>query len=181
MTAADISAQLCVGCGMCCDGVLYDRAKVDPGEEASMTAAGLDLFEKGGKTFFRQPCPHSSCGRCMIYETRFHICHSYECALLRRVEDGELGLGEAKEKIAGAQRLLTKVVATDPEARNASSRAELRARLAKELGEHGVADRRTISRRLLDIIALDSYLERWFRLRSEKESRDEKGTEPTMR
>ena len=117
----------------------------------------------------------------MIYETRFHICHSYECALLRRVQDGELGLGEAKEKIAGAQQLMTKVIATDPEARTAVRRAELRARLATELGEHGVADRRTISGRLLDIIALDSYLERWFRLRSEKESRDEKRAEPTMR
>jgi hypothetical protein len=168
VTADDIESRVCVGCGMCCDGVLYERATVDPGEEPSMLAAGLELIDDGDRKAFRQPCPHSSCGRCLIYQTRFQICRTFECALLRRVQSAELSLAEAQEKVGVAQQLLANVVVADPDARTLRGRNVARARLAQEMGVHSGERRIAVSKRLLHIVALESYLQRWFRHKSEK-------------
>jgi hypothetical protein len=162
VTTADPGAEICVGCGMCCDGTLYEHAKVSPGEEARMEAAGLELFETGGKTVFREPCPHSTCGRCAIYETRFRICRTYECALLQRVRAGQCSVAEAQGKIAMARELLAGI---EPDAKTAVGRKRTRARLSSELRSSGGKD--GVAQRLLDIVALDTFLERWFRLERE--------------
>jgi hypothetical protein len=158
---------------MCCNGVLYNQAKVAPGEEPRMLAAGLEIFDEGDRRFFRQPCPQSSCGRCMIYDNRFEICHTFECALLRRVKAGELSVAEGQSKIATAQQLLSKVVAADPEARAAGGRVEIRARLAEEVRNNSGAERKRNSQNLLDIVAIDTFLERWFRHKPEKRQADQ--------
>ena len=109
----------------------------------------------------------------MIYETRFRICRTFECALLHRVNAGELGLAEAQEKVSVAQALLATVVTTDPDARAARDRIGVRARLAEEmLGDDG-GKRGKIARRLLNLIALDSFLEEWFRLPNERVAADD--------
>jgi uncharacterized protein len=133
-----------------------------------MLAAGLELIDDGDRKAFRQPCPHSSCGRCLIYQARFQICRTFECALLRRVQSTELSLDEAQEKVAVAQQLLANVVATDPDARTLRGRNVARARLAQEMGVHSGERRITVSKRLLHIVAFESYLQRWFRHKSEK-------------
>lgn len=175
MSTTDTATQLCVGCGMCCNGVLYKQAKVTPGEEERMAAAGLELVDDGGRRFFGQPCRHSSEGRCMIYETRFRICNTFECALLRRVNAGELGLAEAKEKVAEVQALLARVVAADPDAKTARDRIGVRKRLSEALKDG--AGRAGIAQRLLNLIALDSFLERWFRLPNETFVADDQALE----
>jgi len=162
------NSSICVDCGLCCDGVLYDHAKVAPGEEERMVAAGLEVFDQGSDRVFRQPCPHSSCGGCTIYETRFQICHSFECKLLRSVKGGECSSVEAHEKIAAAKRLLDKVVTMDPQARSAGGRQKLRSCLAEMLRDPLAVADGTPARRLLAIVALDSFLKRWFRLAHEK-------------
>lgn len=169
MSEADVSSQLCVGCGMCCDGTLYERASVAPGEDETMAATGLELFGDAGNRSFRQPCPHSSCGRCMIYESRFEICRTFECSLLRSVESGELSLSEAKGKIATAQQLLEKVTAIDPDWQRVAARNSARARLAEQLATSNDPGKRAASEGLLNIVALESYLSRWFRHRKAEE------------
>lgn len=160
--------SLCMGCGLCCDGTLYDGAKVSPGEEKRMSAAGLDLFDSVQKRYFRLPCPHhSSCKGCMIYEARFDICRSYECALLKRAKAGDLSLAEAQQQIATAKALLSKVVAKNPGARTAANRMSIRAQLAADL-QKGKAT--AAAEPLLDIISLDTFLERWFRRPHEHDS-----------
>ena len=169
MSEPNVPAELCVGCGMCCDGTLYERASVAPGEEERMAASGLELFGDAGKRSFRQPCPHSSGGRCTIYESRFHICRTFECALLRSVESGDLSLSEAKGKVATAQQLLEKVVAIDPAWQRVEARNSARALLAEQLATSDDLGRRAGSERLLNIVALESYLSRWFRHKKPEE------------
>jgi hypothetical protein len=111
----------------------------------------------------------------MIYETRFHICHSYRCALLRRAERGELSGDAALDKISVARQLLARVVAAAPDARTAAGRKDVRSRLAEQIGGISEEERKRKSQQLLDIIALDQFLERWFRLEEEKKA------EPTAR
>jgi hypothetical protein len=66
------------------------------------------------------------------------------------------------------------VVEADPRAKTARERIRIRAALAEAAEGQSGEERRTISRRLLDIVALDSFLEQWFRHRSAKpETEDE--------
>ena len=132
-----------------------------------MEAAGLQLFETGGKTVFREPCPHSRAGQCGIYENRFHICRSYECKLLGLVKNGEISVDGAIEKIGVAKKLLEVVSTNDPLATSAGGRKSIRGQLSEKLPTPAAADSETIARHLLDIVALDTFLERWFRLERE--------------
>ena len=153
----------CVGCGMCCTGVLYGRAEVQPGEEPALAAAGLRLMPDEEKTYFRLPCHHESGGRCTIYENRFTICRTFRCALLRDYQAGAIGSDEAKEKVRTSLDLVRQVMASDPEAKLFVARTALRRQLAVEVTTARGEERAAIGRRLLAMTALDAFLERWFR------------------
>lgn len=156
--------DLCVGCGMCCDGSVFANAPVERGEEDAMRSAGLDLFESDGNTFFRQPCPQSCGGRCAIYQTRFHICRTFRCKLLSAVESGEIRVPEAKEKIDFARSLLAQAIDLEPEAASHKQRNLIRARLVKELtGADSAAAAEQSRQSLLRLVALEAFLDRWFR------------------
>jgi len=128
-----------------------------------MTATGLEVLSDADQEWFRLPCPQTSCGRCMIYPNRFEICETFECSLLRSVESGDLSLSEAKGKIATAQQLLEKVTRIDPTWQRVAARNSARALLAEQLATSDDLGRRAGSERLLNIVALESYLSRWFR------------------
>jgi Fe-S-cluster containining protein len=151
----------CVGCGLCCDGTLYDRAKVAPGEEPTLEALGLQLETVGERTYFLQPCRFQSCGRCTNYADRWTICRSFRCALLRRYQAGEIGLEEARATVKTALQLRDAVRQNDPGAAIVGGRRRLRRQLAEEV--QSGKDQGSAGRRLIDIIALDTFLERWFR------------------
>jgi hypothetical protein len=148
---------------MCCDGSIFANAPVESGEEQSMLSAGLDLFERDGKTYFHQPCPQSQGGRCAIYQTRFHICRTFQCKLLSAVKRGEIDLPEARQKIDVARDLIAQAVALEPQAASHRERNIVRARLAKDLTntDGAVADQSRQS--LLRLVALEAFLDRWFR------------------
>jgi hypothetical protein len=152
----------CIGCGLCCDGTLYDRAKVAPGEEETLAALGLQLEQAADRTYFLQPCRFHDCGRCTNYPQRWTVCRTFRCALLRRYQAGEVSLDEARGAVATAHELVAAVSAADPGAKIVGERRRLRRRLADELQS---GSDRGGARRLLNIVALDTFLERWFRNR----------------
>jgi hypothetical protein len=153
----------CVGCGLCCDGTLYVRAQVTPGEEPRLTEHGLELTIHEDRTFFLQPCPHQSCGRCTIYKERFDICRSFRCALLRRYQAGEIDLSEARLRIDGALKLLEEIRADYPLGGRHAERRRIRRQLADELQNLDQNDRAPVARRLLRLVSADCYFDRWFR------------------
>lgn len=153
----------CVGCGMCCNGTLYWMAKVTPGEEARIVGEGLELTEDKGTTYFKLPCHHEQCGRCTIYENRFDICRSFRCRLLRAYQAGEIDLTEARSRVETALKLVETVKAGDPGAANAFNRRTIRAGLAEAPEGESDEAKTARARRLIDIVALDTCLERWFR------------------
>jgi Fe-S-cluster containining protein len=161
--------SLCVGCGMCCDGTLYGRARVSPGEEPRVAGAGLELVEGADRTYFRLPCHFFGCGRCTIYEDRFDVCRTFTCALYRRQEAREITPEKARSIVDQALALRSKVTAAFPEAGVHRNRQQLRGRLAKELSGNFGEDRRTAAQSLLDLVALDTFLERWFRNQKDKD------------
>jgi len=153
----------CVGCGMCCNGTIYWMAKVTPGEERRIEDHGLELMEEKGTTYFRLPCHHEQCGRCTIYESRFDICRSFRCQLLRKYQAGEVDLPEARRRVETALALVETVRGDDPVATNAFRRRDIRERLADASPGETRPERAERARKLLNIVALDTCLERWFR------------------
>jgi len=148
---------------MCCDGTLYTRAKVAECELTEVAGKRLELTTFEGKKYFRQPCPFESCGSCTIYEQRFAVCRSFECALLRRFNAGEVSSTEAHSMISTAKALRARVTAANPDDSGYARRFETRSRLDAAMTGLSAKRREKEARRLLNIIALDTFLDRWFR------------------
>jgi hypothetical protein len=154
--------SICIGCGLCCDGTLHGRTTVRADDERNVAAAGLTIEEEGPKRFFRQPCPRFSCGSCSIYAQRPQVCRTYRCALLKKLESRKISESEARERIATAKRLIAIVQSLDASAITPGARADLARRLRHELSRASETSRGSIARNLLDLGALEHFLNSWF-------------------
>jgi len=97
--------QLCPNCGLCCNGVLFGDVELQRGDDAKhLTKLGVDLFRKGRKTAFAQPCACLVNGLCRIYADRPKRCAAFDCRLLQRVQAGKVTAPVALRKIVAAKR-----------------------------------------------------------------------------
>jgi hypothetical protein len=144
----------CVGCGLCCDGTLFTAAKAEPHEEKTLMDLGLSLQDQDGKRYVSLPCHFCRNGLCTIYYARFSKCRSFECKLLKGVNDGSLSRKSAAEKVRMALQLRSMVAAEEPSAVGISERQRL-LRVLRATSER--------PRLQLSILALDHFLDRWFR------------------
>jgi Fe-S-cluster containining protein len=95
-TVSDAS-QVCVRCGLCCDGTLFGRvaaAKLDLPADLIQIGLRPAPGREGGKPEFYLPCPKFE-DRCSIYDSRPHICRQFECGLLKSLKSGEIELENA--------------------------------------------------------------------------------------
>ncbi len=105
-------SAICTACGMCCDGTLFNKAKiVDEVDEVLVQSLGLETFtENSGKRFFKQPCPQFK-GCCAVYEKRPNTCDKYLCRPLREVERKEISLEAARKIIEKALACRAEILA----------------------------------------------------------------------
>ena len=52
------ATDLCVSCGLCCNGVLYSNIKVQPDEVERLEASGHPVEQVGERLQFHPPCHH---------------------------------------------------------------------------------------------------------------------------
>lgn len=99
----DAVSQLCPNCGLCCNGVLFADVELRAGDDAKHLAKlGLTLEKKGrNKIAFAQPCACFDGKLCAIYDDRPKRCRTFECGLLKRVQDGE-------SKVEAALKIISK-------------------------------------------------------------------------
>ena len=113
MTTPDIpsaASRLCAACGMCCNGVMFDLVRLQPGDSPrALAALGLKVKRKRGQSHLVQPCPAHCESQCSIYAARPERCRVFECRQLQRVASGEITEGMAREKIGEAVRLVAEV------------------------------------------------------------------------
>jgi len=103
-------SQLCPNCGLCCNGVLFADVELRAGDDAGRLAEmGLSLTKKVGKLAFAQPCACFDGKLCGIYADRPKRCRTFECGLLKRVQDGELDADAALTTIAYTKHKAEKV------------------------------------------------------------------------
>jgi uncharacterized protein len=91
----DDSTNICLACGLCCDGTLIGFVQVGR-EELPVLRELLDVENTNGEGFFLQPCKRF-CNGCTIYSSRPKHCAKYECELLKAVEQKEIDLDSAIE------------------------------------------------------------------------------------
>lgn len=94
-------SDLCVACGMCCDGTMFGNVVAHDHELVQMIFLGAETKykEEEDRHFFLQPCPAHVNGSCSIYETRPQTCSGYKCALLKRVLRNEITPEQAMKKV----------------------------------------------------------------------------------
>lgn len=98
--------QLCLACGLCCDGTLFDGVQLERGDSAKkLNALGLPVVTYRGHapvSRFPQPCAALCADRtCRIYADRPKQCRTFECKLFKQTVAGEI-------ELAAALRLATK-------------------------------------------------------------------------
>ena len=131
MISKQIVAQnLCLKCGICCDGTLFKDVELQPSDDAArLRQLGLELRKgpvarsKCEHQTRRTPTPPTSlaqpclalCGNleCRIYAERPTHCRDFECALFIAVAGGELettaaqrAIGLARQRAERVRRLL---------------------------------------------------------------------------
>ncbi len=122
-TVVNPGDQLCVACGLCCDGTLFDLVKLEAGDDrAKLKALGLPVKVSRGAVpvaRFPQPCV-ALCAdrRCRLYADRPWQCRVFECGVLKDAKAGRIS-------VAVALRLIKQV----------RRRADRARRLLRELGD----------------------------------------------
>jgi uncharacterized protein len=123
-----LTKQLCLECGMCCNGVLFRDVELQPGDTAKkLRELGLPVKDTparrnstskpttntaaANKQRFPQPCA-ALCAdnRCQIYADRPSRCREFECALLKAASAGRIEPSQALRHIRSAQRRVDAVV-----------------------------------------------------------------------
>ena len=156
------ASDLCTQCGLCCDGTIYPKARAFPDDLTGLAEHGLTVLGQGEdeKLAFALPCPRLKGTCCTIYQERFTVCRRFRCALLQRLDGGEIDVTAALATVAKARAL---VAAAEPEARTVARRFEQR-RSTSDWRD--IADpelREAAGRRKLLITALEHYLNKHFR------------------
>ncbi len=93
-------SDLCVSCGMCCDGTLFEKATVlNAGDKQLALNLDLTIIEKEDKTFFKLPC-HLFHKCCTVYDkVRPNVCGTFFCVPLRNYEKGEIEFELAEKQV----------------------------------------------------------------------------------
>lgn len=155
-------SSICIGCGLCCDGTLHGSTTVQRSDEETVRAAALEIVNEGQRSFFRQPCPHFSCGSCSIYANRPGVCRTYQCALLTNVDAGKIDMATARATIEKAKKLIAAVMVVDATAVTPAKRSALTKRLKAKIAQLHGRERELTAKSLLDVALLEHFLNRWF-------------------
>ena len=91
-------SELCLECGLCCDGTMFREIAVRPYEREYVESLGLPVQTglDGCGAAVLQPCPAFINGCCALYEVgRPATCHTYACKLLQDFESGQATIDDA--------------------------------------------------------------------------------------
>lgn len=89
------SLNICLPCGLCCNGTLIGHVQLDK-EELPRLKEFMDIEDEDGNGFFLQPC-NKYCNGCTVYSKRPKQCASFNCGLLESVDNKELEFVSAVE------------------------------------------------------------------------------------
>lgn len=112
-----LASELCLACGLCCEGTLYTKALIRPDEVEDSRAIGMATYsEPNGEAGFRFPCNYLDGACCTRYEQwRPSVCSGFLCEVQLKVKKGAMEPDEARAKVRKARMLREGVAAILPE------------------------------------------------------------------
>ncbi len=169
-------SKLCLACGMCCTGAIFDRARL-VNDEIERVAPDQILPTRDGKaSAFKLPCPHlQGDNACGIYGNRFRVCSGYSCSLLDRYKTGAISLADALEIVDEAKTKLRQT------GRASLTRSELEAEIEQLSNWQGIedtAERRKTGKRYLELRAAQMFISANFRGRRNSGKENASSTAP---
>lgn len=108
--------NLCLSCGLCCDGSIFADVKLLPNESADrLLSLGLPLrpqipparkvpVSSVKRWRFTQPCAALEHCSCRIYASRPQYCREFECLLLKKLVSGDIDHAQAERLVRLARR-----------------------------------------------------------------------------
>lgn len=99
------ASRLCLSCGLCCSGVLFEIVKLQPEDSIrDLEKLGMKVNRKKSEPYFKQPCRFLNDCTCMIYEQRPTRCRLFECFQIKQLAEGEITEAQAQAKINEARQ-----------------------------------------------------------------------------
>lgn len=92
-------SELCLDCGLCCDGTLFRQVKVTDAEREALINRGIGVGAKKGAPVMWLPCGKLRGKCCTMYEARPAGCRAFVCALGMKLTRREVSLDEAKAQV----------------------------------------------------------------------------------
>lgn len=166
----DTTSRLCSACGLCCNGVMFHRVRLQAGDSpAALTALGLKLKRRKAQHFLLQPCAAFQGTHCSIYTVRPERCRLFQCRQLKRVLAGEITEAMALERIREVQQRVAHVNDLLQQAGESNGEGPLAKRCENIMAEWTDpapdADARELRQRLTSSLQeLDTMLDEEFRI-----------------
>jgi uncharacterized protein len=140
---ASVIDQLCLTCGLCCNGVIFANLALQPSDNAArLRSLGLPVCNSHSvlrPPHLTQPCAAFDGCRCRVYADRPKYCRQFECVLFKSVKAGHTEpaaalriIRTARERADKVYRLLRALGDTDEQL---PLTARFR-RTSKRVGEH---------------------------------------------
>ena len=95
-----LEQEICVKCGLCCDGTLFDNAVLQIGEDGNLPEKIQQQYGRNGDyEYFKLPCAYFQ-GTCTIYDQkRAFVCSAFRCQLLADFSKDSISQANAIRKI----------------------------------------------------------------------------------
>lgn len=106
----DAASRLCLACGMCCNGVLFQIVRLQAEDSArDLEKLGMALSRKKTEPYFNQPCRFLDNCTCQIYTQRPSRCRQFECRQILALAGGDTTETDVAEVIQSIHRQVGKV------------------------------------------------------------------------
>jgi uncharacterized protein len=105
------STDLCLECGLCCNGVIFADVELQPNEVQSLKSKIQSLKSRGksARAKLPQPCEAFDGCRCRIYADRPSYCRQFECLLFKNLQAGRIERAAASRIVQTAKERAKKV------------------------------------------------------------------------
>ena len=106
--------QLCLACGLCCDGALFDNVQLGVNDDAmKLRTLGWPITLSRAKppiARFPQPCAALCADRtCRAYADRPTQCRNFECGVYKEMQAGRITFATALRLVKQARRQTDKI------------------------------------------------------------------------
>lgn len=110
MISEETATRLCGSCGLCCNGVLFFSARLQPEDPVrKLEKLGLKIKRRDDGLHMLQPCTAHRDMSCRVYRDRPTRCRLFVCRQLQAVAAGERTEDEAEATIAEALKRVAEV------------------------------------------------------------------------